>query len=119
MSGFDWKVDEEAAWEQLVQVSLFLAMFALIVVGGFVVHRRRSGVAATLSNIGMVHDSLGQLEQSLPCYNRALPIMEEVATGRGWSLSKSYKLGGHLNSNGGSSLLMVACNSNKRAGLVI
>jgi hypothetical protein len=108
-----------AIWIPLLQVSSFWALFALIVVGGFVVHRRRGGAAATLSNIGMVHDSLGQLEQALLYHNRALPIMEEATTGRGWPLSKSYKLGGHLNSNGGSSRLMVASNSNKRAGLVI
>ena len=38
----------------------------------------RAGEAATLNNIGAVHDALGQRQRALEYYGQALPIRREV-----------------------------------------
>jgi tetratricopeptide (TPR) repeat protein len=42
----------------------------------------------SLTNIGLVYDSLGQVEEALDYFNRALPIQEEVEDRYGESITR-------------------------------
>jgi CHAT domain-containing protein len=43
----------------------------------------RRGEASTLNNIGLVYDSLGELQKALEFYNQALPLLRVVGNRRG------------------------------------
>ena len=47
----------------------------------------RAGLAATLSNLGLVYDGLGDRQQALTYYQKALPITEEVGDRVGESVT--------------------------------